>query len=214
MRKTARCPPESTGFRTAGNETTASAASMSASERRLAYGGCGSSLAPSVSRIARLCVRRCAVFVPIPGRPSSSATAATTGTARSADTVSTPSTPTRRATSITSATVVKSTTSGDVGRRKARRVRVAVDRGHAQAAGARLLDGTALVASRRRRREPLSRPPMLTAARVAYVTPPGGRSHGDTRAQRLISQPFVRVSVVHTRFPATVPTIRARCGPP
>ena len=47
----------------------------------------------SASRIARLCVRRCAVCVPIPGSPSASATAATTGTARSAETVSTPSTP-------------------------------------------------------------------------------------------------------------------------
>ena len=55
---------------------------------------------------------------------------------------------------------------------------------------------------------------MLTVARVAYVTPPGGRSHGETRAQRLISHPFVRVKVAQMRFPATVPTIRARCGPP
>ena len=42
-----------------GREPTASsAASMSASERSAAYGGCGSPAAPSASRIASLCVRR------------------------------------------------------------------------------------------------------------------------------------------------------------
>jgi hypothetical protein len=46
------------------------------------------------------------------------------------------------------------------------------------------------------------------------VAPPGGRSHGETRLQRSISQPFVRVNVVQIRFPATVPATRAFCGPP
>ena len=51
---------------------------------------------------------------------------------------------------------------------------------------------------------------MLTAADADYVTPPGGRSHGESRCQRVISQPFVRVTLVHTRLPPTNPTIRAR----
>jgi len=46
------------------------------------------------------------------------------------------------------------------------------------------------------------------------VTPPGGRSHGETRVQRPIAQPFVRVNAAQILFPARVPTTRARCGPP
>jgi hypothetical protein len=111
MRKTARCPPESTGLRTAGSLTESSAARMSSGERRSAYCGCGNPDSASASRIASLCVSRWAVPVPMPGRPSSSATAATTGTARSAETVRTPSTSTRRATSTTASTSMKSTTS-------------------------------------------------------------------------------------------------------
>ena len=41
IRKTARWPPESAGFRTAGSGTSASAASTSADERTAAKGGCG-----------------------------------------------------------------------------------------------------------------------------------------------------------------------------
>ena len=53
------------------------------------------------------------------------------------------------------------------------------------------------------------------APSTAYrVTPPGGRSHGETRFQRPISQPFVRENVAQIRFPARVPTMRALCGPP
>ena len=124
-------------------------------------------LAPSASRIARLWVRRCAVCVPMPGSPSSSATAATTGTARSADTVSTPSTPitSRDLDDLGDGREVDDLR--DVGRREARalrrcdrpRRRAGRGRAPARSHGA---DG-----ARRRRREPSSRRPMLTAARVA-----------------------------------------------
>ena len=61
------------------------------SVRTAAKRGCGTPASASRRRIAILWVIKCAVSVPIPGRPRASATAATTGTARSADTVSTPS---------------------------------------------------------------------------------------------------------------------------
>src|SRR5687767_12826823 len=106
-----RCPPESAGFSTAGTPTASSAARALSRSRAAAKRGCGTPASASVRRIAILCVIRCAVSVPIPGRPSASATAATTGTARSADTVRTPSTEWRRATSVTASTFVKSTAS-------------------------------------------------------------------------------------------------------
>ena len=92
-----RWPPESAGFSTAGTPTVSSAARALSRSRAPAKRGCGTPASASVRRIAILCVIRCAVSVPIPGRPSASATAATTGTARSAETVSTPSTSWRRA---------------------------------------------------------------------------------------------------------------------
>ena len=60
--------------------------------------------------MATLCVIRCAVSVPIPGRPRASATAATTGTARSALTVKTPSNFRRAVAFRTAPTSAKSTT--------------------------------------------------------------------------------------------------------
>ena len=93
-----RWPPESAGFSTAGTPVVSSAACRSLSraqrgERRLRHAAlreAGAASPPCASSGARS-------RVPIPGRPSASATAATTGTARSADTVSTPSTSCRRA---------------------------------------------------------------------------------------------------------------------
>src|SRR5919106_3086693 len=70
--------------------------------------------------MAILCVRRRAVSLPVPGRPSVPATAATTGTARSAETVRTPSMPWRRAASVTAGTSVKSTGSATSASRRPR----------------------------------------------------------------------------------------------
>ena len=78
---------ESAGFSTAGKPTVSPAARALARSRAAAKRGCGTPASASVRRIAILCVIRCAVSVPMPGRPSDSATAATTGTARSAETV-------------------------------------------------------------------------------------------------------------------------------
>ena len=88
----------------------------------------GTPASASVRRIATLCVIRCAVWVPIPGRPSASATAATTGTARSAETVRTPSTAWRRPASIAAATSAKSTTSATSASCRPGALCVAVDR--------------------------------------------------------------------------------------
>ena len=148
IRKRPRCPPESTGLRTAGRPTVSSAARPSARLRTAANGGCGMPSSASVRRIAILWVMRWATSVPIVGSPSRSVTAATTGTARSAETVSAPSTSWRRATSSTASTSAKSTTSGTSASCEPGRVRVPVDRDDAKAALARLRDRAALVASR------------------------------------------------------------------
>src|SRR5439155_16097349 len=71
---------------------------------------CGTPACARRRRIATLCVIRCAVSTPIPGRPRASATAATTGTARSALTVSTPSSFSRAVALSTASTSEKSTT--------------------------------------------------------------------------------------------------------
>ncbi len=42
-----------------------------------------------------------------------------------------------------------------------------------------------------------------------YVTPPRGRSQGESRFQRPISQPFALLSFAQIRLPATTPTTRA-----
>ena len=110
--------------------------------------GCGTPASASVLRIAILCVIRCAVSLPIPGSPSSSATAATTGTARSADTVRTPSTAWRRATSVTRGDVGEVDGLAGVGHGEAGRVRVAVDRDDAMAELLRTQDRATLMAPR------------------------------------------------------------------
>ena len=97
-------------------------------------------------RIAILCVIRCAVSTPIPGSPRASATAATTGTARSALTVITPSSLIRAVALSTAAASEKSTTFAMSASARPGRVRVAVDRDHAQAELLRLQDRAALVA--------------------------------------------------------------------
>ena len=111
-RKTPRCPPESTGFKTAGRPTVSIAARPSARLRTAANGGWGMPSSARIRRIAILWVIRWATSLPMVGSPRRSVTAATTGTARSADTVSAPATPCRRATSSTAFTSAKSTTSG------------------------------------------------------------------------------------------------------
>ena len=156
----------------------------------------------------RLCVSRCAVSVPMPGRPSASATAATTGTARSAETVSTPSTP-MPARDLDDGVDVREV--DDLARRRRPRGpgasplrstarRAARGRAPARSRGA---DGVP-----RRRRGRSSRAAMVTTSvrRTQLVTPPGGRSHGEMRCQRAIWQPFVRVNVARTRCPS-------RCRP-
>ena len=90
-RKTPRCPPESAGLSTAGKPTSSAARRVSPIVRTAEKRGCGTPASAKRRRIATLCVIRCAVSTPIPGRPRASAIAATTGTARSALTVSTPS---------------------------------------------------------------------------------------------------------------------------
>ena len=180
----------------------------------VAYGGCGSPLAPSVSRIARLCVRRCAVCVPMPGRAELLGDGGHDGDgaigghrehAVDADT-------SRDLDHLVDAREVddlrrRRPTRGPARPRCGRPPRRA-GRGRAPARS-RGADG-----ARRRRREPSSRPPMLTRLEAPTSRRPAAGATGETRAQRLISQPFVRLSVAHTRFPATVPTTRARCGPP
>ena len=109
-RNTPRCPPLSAGFSTAGKPTSSPARRVSDSVRTAAKRGCGTPASASRRRIATLCVIRCAVSMPIPGRPRASATAATTGTARSAETVSTPSSCRRAVAFSTAATSEKSTT--------------------------------------------------------------------------------------------------------
>ena len=64
-----RWPPESAGFSTAGTPTASSAARALSRSRAAAKRGCGTPASASVRRIAILCVIRCAVSVPIPGRP-------------------------------------------------------------------------------------------------------------------------------------------------
>ena len=49
---------------------------------------------------------------------------------------------------------------------------------------------------------------------TVYVTPPRGRSQGESWFQRAIWHPFTRLSLVETRFPETIPTTRATWGPP
>src|SRR5689334_21593216 len=109
-RKTPRCPPESAGLSTAGKPTSSAARRRSEIERTAAKRGCGTPASASRRRMATLCVIRCAVATPIPGRPRASATAATTGTAPSALTVRTPSMFTRAVAFRTASTSEKSTT--------------------------------------------------------------------------------------------------------
>ena len=146
-RKTPRWPPESAGFSTAGKPTSSAARRRSEIDRTAANRGCGTPASASRRRIAILCVIRCAVSVPIPGRPRASATAATTGTARSALTVSTPSSRSRARRLQHRVDVGEVDHLGDVGLREARRVGVAVDGHDAQAELFRLQDRAALVAA-------------------------------------------------------------------
>ena len=146
MRKTARWPPESTGFRTAGKRTASSAASTSSAERSVAYGGCGSPEAPSASRIARLCVRRCAVSRADPREPELLGDGGDDGhgaVGRDREHAVDADAP-RDLDHLVDVGEVDDL--GDVGRREARRLGVPVDRGDAQPPGARLLDRAALMA--------------------------------------------------------------------
>ena len=145
-RKTPRWPPESAGFEhrreadlvggaPALGERRAPRRSAAAARPRRRAG----------ARIATLCVIRCAVSTPIPGRPRASATAATTGTARSALTVSTPSSLMRAVALSTAAASAKSTTFAMSASCEAGRVRVAVDGRDAQPELLRPQDRAALV---------------------------------------------------------------------
>ena len=147
--------------------------------RTAAKRGCGTPASASVRRIATLCVIRCAVSVPIPGRPSASATAATTGTARSAETVSTPSTrvPARRLAHRVEVGEVDHL--GGVGREQPGCLRVAVDRDDAQAELARLHDRAALVPAGADEEDGLHRAPML-------VTSSGRRGPTACRPRRVV----------------------------
>ena len=170
IRKTARWPPESTGFSTAGKRPRRARRRCPRSSGAAAYGGCGSPRAPSESPHRALVRQEAGRLRADPRQAEPSATAATTGTARSADTVSTPSTPTRRATSTTSATDVKSTTSATSAEARpgasALRSTAATRRPRPAPARSHGADGAP-----RPRREPSSRPPMLTATRARSRRP-------------------------------------------
>ena len=106
-----RCPPESTGFRTAGKAIAAHASSTSVSAAKTTYRGCGTPNIASLPRIEALSVMTFATSRPIPGSPSRAAIAAAGGTARSVETARMPCTPRRDPTSVTRSRSVKSTVS-------------------------------------------------------------------------------------------------------
>ena len=147
MRKTARCPPESTGFRTAGNETSGErgvdvrvrAKARVRRLRELARTERVAHRALVGEEVRRL--RSDARQAELLGDGGHDGDGAIGG--HREHTVDADSS--RDLDHLGDAREVDDLR--NVGRREARRVRVAVDRGHAQAAGARLLDGTALVAS-------------------------------------------------------------------
>ena len=200
--KRPRWPPESAGLSTAGNPTVSAAGAASRRARTAANRGCGTPPSASLRRIATLCVIRCAVFVPIPGSPSASATAATTGTARSADTVSAPSTANLRATSITPSTSTKSTTSAS-----SACWRPAASGLRSTATTRRPSCFARRIARRWWRPAPTKRT-VFTRGRC-YLA-----NRNATRSQRAISQPFRRVNRIETRRPRNVPRTSASCGPP